>query len=494
MRVGGEEFTLEDPDLVPARSNVRGLLTEVQSAFQRRGLVLTREGMHAIRQWCASKDLEPRAFENPEEVAAALADAGFFYSKEGTRKTTGPTTLGDRPGFQGEANKLEYGAQHGGSARRHVISSSTLGAAVEFSDGSLEEVNAFLVRHGASAVEGEGKLAMLTARRRAWELLHNHVGNLWIGPSPINTAIGFIRSTINQALNTIARSEDGVKVGTILQAITPPKGPMDHAAQAEWRNFVLVLNSHLVRVSDLKTGILNRAAATEFLLDASRNADLDVPHQHPGGDYLERLRSIHAQILGTMITGNNIFQENGTLDHFMALDAGTRAPDQSLSRSVFDGIEVGESRKRPAGGMDIESTGATAKKKLVLFAGVPDEIDGRQVRNVDSEGLNCLIRALLVAAGGDAYAFGDPGGLVGELRQHLVDQGFADQGTMLDLAGAAGAMLISLLVHRHVLGAERGLIVYRRSFVTGEIEPLTVLDGDNPIRIWLSSEHFRAVR
>lgn len=496
MMVEGVRYELDDADAVPARSNVRDLLTAVQTAFSRRGLALSVGGMRVLREWCASKGLAPYAFDSPDQVAAALVEAGYFFSKGRSGETTGPSTLGKRPGFSGDANRLEYGAEHGDTARRHVISSSTLGAAIESSEGTLQEINDFLRRHSRDVVEGTGKMAVLAARRQAWELVHNHVGNLWIGPSPINTAIGFIRSTINKALREVANSEDGVKVGTVIQMITPPQGPMDQAARTEWLNFALVLNARLVQLSDSR-GTLHREHAIRFLLDASRNADLDVPQQNPGAEYQFRLRAIYAQILGTMITGDNIFRAGGTLDQFMALNAVTKVSRTSSSDSMVDVPDVGGSQPDSDEDMGVDekkSAGDTAAKRLTALNEVPSQIDGMQVRDVSGSGMNCLIRAILVALGFDDDANADTFQRVQTYRDHLVAVGFAEAGQMLDLAGGAGAMLISLLVHHHILGAERGLVLYQRNAVTGQVYPLTIINGNDPIRLWLSNEHFRAVR
>ena len=129
-----------------------------------------------------------------------------------------------------------------------------------------------------------------------------------------------------------------------------------------------------------------------------------------------------------------------------------------------------------------------------LMAAPPDQIDGvGNLVNVSGDGMDCLIRSLLVASGRGAYANGDPDNLVELLRNHLIAQRVAMHGSMLDLAGAAGAVLISEMVRRGIFNADRGLNLYRRNAVTGEIEPLPILGGNNALAIWLSGEHFRAI-
>ena len=99
--------------------------------------------------------------------------------------------------------------------------------------------------------------------------------------------------------------------------------------------------------------------------------------------------------------------------------------------------------------------------------------------------MNCLIRSLLVASGRGA-----DDSVVSALRTYLLSQGVADQADMLDLAGEAGAVLISYMQAQGLLAANRGLVVYTPDNWN---QPLAILGGANPIRLWLSDNHFRAI-
>jgi hypothetical protein len=523
MEVNGHR--IDYPERI-AGSNYAHLLTALDHAFTQLGFTLSKEGAATVAEWCRDPGLMPRAFHDTADVVAALMSLGLSYSRRQVAGSTGPSTLGDRPNFTGDANKLQYGQKHGGTARRHVISSSTLGAAVEASQTTLAEINAFLQRHKQPAIvakAGEEAAALLHARRSVWELVHNHVGNLWVGPSPINTAIGFIRATLNRLIHRLASSEQPLKIGEAAQLVIKPSGPMDRHAQAQWQNFAAILNSVLPSYADAKTGALDPMSTQELLLHFTRNADLDAP-QHLSGEasavYMPRLRAIYAETLGAIMTSNSIFTEGGTLDKFMALDAGTKVPadvDMDLGESAAaspakvakksdksdassSSKEASESAKDSKSG-DGQATTAKAATKadiLKLHAIVPAHVgpNNAPVHNVSGDGMNCLIRSLLVAASAnnDAYANGDPNNVVAETRHLLATYGFADGGEMLDLAGAAGAIVISRLVARGLIAEGRGITLYRRDANTGQIVSLPILGGGNPVLLWLSGNHFRAVR
>lgn len=503
MGVGGHKIVM--PERI-AGSAYNSFLTELLNTFHRLGFTLSKEGLATVRDWCADEELAPRAFNDLDDVAAALMSLGLSYTKSKGFSHSGPSHLGDRPDFSGEANQLEYGRAHGNTARRHVISSSTLGSAIESSVAEFEDIDAFLVRHGGEAVPvkmGEEKAAALIARRQAWELVHNHLGNLWVGPSPINTAIGFIRGPINLLIHRLNSSADEVKLGEASQAVVKFTGPMDKNAQAEWRIFARVVVSRLTQFADSR-GVLDRERALYDLIQFSRNADLDPPHEAPGPQYQERLRQVYAQIVGAIGTGHNIFTKGGTLDDFMALDAGTKVPDSSKG-VASTGKAAGSSTGVASTGKAADSAAAPASKKhkaadlLKMLDQVPDRVGPHneyQVRNVGGDAMNCLIRSLLVAdrPANDVFVDNDPGDVVLNARLQLIASGFAAGGEMLDLVDAAGAAAISYLVANHHIGQNRGLVLYRRDANSGDVVSMELLGGANPIRIWLSGNHFRAVR
>lgn len=109
------------------------------------------------------------------------------------------------------------------------------------------------------------------------------------------------------------------------------------------------------------------------------------------------------------------------------------------------------------------------------------------LHDVSGSGMDCLIRAVLYAALGNIDET-----TVGLIRAHLVGQHVAAEGTMLDLAGAAGAVMITFMVHNNILPANRGIVVYTPGLYGGVVSH-TVLAGGNPIRLWLADDHFQAI-
>jgi hypothetical protein len=150
-----------------------------------------------------------------------------------------------------------------------------------------------------------------------------------------------------------------------------------------------------------------------------------------------------------------------------------------------------EFQRRPAlSGYSAKMDAWADKAAEDQFAGViPASIAGGAVQNVLGDGMDCLIRALLLSALGHVDE-----AAVGILRDHLVQQGVAHHGQMLDLARTAGSILVTYMVAQGILGAAQGIVVYVPDGRGGVAPQITVLGGANPIRLWLSDEHFRAVR
>ncbi len=117
--------------------------------------------------------------------------------------------------------------------------------------------------------------------------------------------------------------------------------------------------------------------------------------------------------------------------------------------------------------------------------GAPVRIEGvGRVVDVPGTGMNCLIRAIYRALNvhiDDAQ--------VGVIRFELQRQGVAHEADALDLADSAGGVLISFLVQQGLINANRGIEVYTPHLQN----PHVVVNGVQPIRLWLSGEHFQAI-
>jgi hypothetical protein len=153
------------------------------------------------------------------------------------------------------------------------------------------------------------------------------------------------------------------------------------------------------------------------------------------------------------------------------------------SEDSSDGSDVSFKRRK----RDAESHAGIASEPERLDPGgseAPALSPGPEWRrvNVSGAGLNCLIRSFLVAAGNPAYARGDPGDLIVQLRAHIDELPGGMPGDMLDLAEVAGAFLIGQIAPL------RGVVVYR----PGQ-PPETVIDNPNPINLWLDRGHFQAI-
>lgn len=123
-----------------------------------------------------------------------------------------------------------------------------------------------------------------------------------------------------------------------------------------------------------------------------------------------------------------------------------------------------------------------SKEKKSSSSSSSQQLPGRLV-NVSGNGMDCLIRAILRATTGNIDE-----SLVTTIREHLVNQGVTQQGSMLDLAGTAGGILISYLAGLSILHPNRGIVVYLPG-----ANPITVVAGNNPINLWLSGNHFQAI-
>jgi hypothetical protein len=105
-----------------------------------------------------------------------------------------------------------------------------------------------------------------------------------------------------------------------------------------------------------------------------------------------------------------------------------------------------------------------------------------RLHNVSGEGMNCLIRAVLYGAVGNIDET-----TVGLIRGHLMAQNVANDDNMLNLAGVAGAIMITYMVSQNILDGTRGIVVHTP---TGRHD---ILGGVNPIRLWLNGAHFQVI-
>ena len=257
-----------------------------------------------------------------------------------TKKTSwnshGPTMLGKRPAWQGPASKIKAQA---GMDRRHVISSSSLGLAVEraiqpalnttLAAEYVEDIRGFLVDHGVANLSPTATVQ--DAGRQAWVLLANHAGNLWMGPSDPNRVRGFIRAPLLDHAESLKLEKDDLiplakALGPAAEAAGP--GMQRHAPKGKWAQIIQELTAVLMQnaVMTQQGAMVPRLGAAAALEHFAKSADLDLPHtqQHDyvsdGGDeeYLTEIIEIYLELEKATI---EIFYEGGPLDRFMELDA-----------------------------------------------------------------------------------------------------------------------------------------------------------------------------
>jgi len=117
----------------------------------------------------------------------------------------------------------------------------------------------------------------------------------------------------------------------------------------------------------------------------------------------------------------------------------------------------------------------------------PVAIDGiGRLVDVPGDGLNCLIAAILEA--------GDIPFDAEVIRQHLVSQHVAGYAHALDLAGIAGGVLLSFLAAQNPDLGQRGLVVHYWDVPGVLLGQRVVVDGPNPLHVWLSNGHFQAIK
>lgn len=458
IRVGADVYTWDT-----ARHFRRELmLTLAALDFPERG---TRPMWERVKAWLT--DPAEVRFTDFRAIVGKLYSDRLMEKRMIAGAATGPRALGDRPAFATGVTKLLELSEDESQARRHVISSSTLGRAIELAPANLATLNAWLERHDLPAQpDRHSALDARAARRRIWEYVHNHIGNLWVGPSMPNSAIGFIRGPILSAVSgarqyMVKHDSDNVPFATLTELL-PKESPWRNESFARTWNTVRNTLLEQLAASANRDGWVDGFQAVALMVEWIRNADLDLPSARLGANYYSRLVSIYGRMV---YPTEELFAEDGALDDFLRLSLTSGARDLS--------------KKKP-----------TSAKSLSFFSMVPHAVPDRlvgvgRIQDVSGDGMNCLIRALLVASGRRA-----DDSVVGILREYLRSQGVAVHADMLDLAADAGAVLLSYMQAQGLIAADRGLVVHTPA---NRDPPIAVLDGANPIHLWLSDDHFRAV-
>jgi hypothetical protein len=159
---------------------------------------------------------------------------------------------------------------------------------------------------------------------------------------------------------------------------------------------------------------------------------------------------------------------------------------QTTTAHAADPVRSGRSKKEKQTVTMLEFEGSKKLRRRVTRT-----LPGRGVViDVSGDGMNCLIRALLVATGHK-----DDEETVGILRDELVRAQVSQTGTMLNLASTAGAILVSYMEFAGFIKADKTLVVYTPGPDENIVEHKIYRGKDekDPLMLWLSDEHFQAI-
>ena len=327
----------------PKPRNEHFFQTDIENAIKDRGFNYTNKARKELHKLLS--DQEKHIYDDFHALVNKIEE---FCYRELTGPSMGPRTLGTRPTFYAAVTKAVGGKKEEGTAGRHIVSSSTLGRAIEKSNSTDQEIRGFLNKHHIYPSAG-GRTNLL--KRSAWIVAHNNIGNLFTGRADENTAIGFVRSEIQafinvllekrtQIANNVSSSQtDGANaqgaapdsaVGEIKRLIAKqsdeiqkPRGPMDEPAQKEWTNFTAILSQtvNIINKDNTVDTLLDHISETiELLTDFKDNADFDWPQENVTPKYNQDLMNIYRKMLEATEQETDIFEKNGLMDQFMALD------------------------------------------------------------------------------------------------------------------------------------------------------------------------------
>ncbi len=280
--VGEESYTMDD-----AREFRRTLMLKLKDAGYKETITKKMAGP-LDEALSGPANLPP--FGNWDDLISSLVEEGLLdkeLSSSGRRQ--GPRRLGERPRWGTETAKLIKQARgtRKGLAARHVLASSTLGLAVERAQANLDQLNAWLVARGQPREESDSK-----ARRAIWTAVHNFAGNIWMGETQANTAIGFIRGVlaqIKQHLPAPASSAAAVSMSTSTSTIGPDlidiegtrklieksmvTGGQDNIRNRTWNLLLTDLSLELAELGPTAP----RTEVVDLIDMYYRNADIDPP-------------------------------------------------------------------------------------------------------------------------------------------------------------------------------------------------------------------------
>jgi hypothetical protein len=275
----------------------------------------TKKMWTLVDTWLEAPGIAPKAFGSFDELIGALYNQGAMEKKIPAGASVGPKSLGDRPAWNNDNKTAERGD---GEALRHVISSSTMGAAIERCQAEPAVLRAWLLRHGLPLPKEKGPIWSAMAKRAIWAHVHNHAGNLWMGPSAPNSAVGFIRGHLLRAIhnmrNYMVKNDcETVPHDAMLEWLPESFWQQNKQFKSTWNTVIDSLKA-IMQPDDQDE--VNGTYFIEAALDCMRSCDLDLPPE-TGPEYFHKVNAVYAEIIGAC--GPELFGAEGALEQFLAL-------------------------------------------------------------------------------------------------------------------------------------------------------------------------------
>jgi hypothetical protein len=308
IRVGDETYSIQQNR---ARDFRRTLMITLQAnRFKELG---TRAMWDTVEGWLRGNPPPPRPFETWGHLVAELNDRRLLEARH-RRAHLGPTNLGPRPRLQAAVRAAVRPQQE--EDARHVLSSSSLGLAIQNAPATLARLNGWLGDHGGNAVDSSNPLADREARRRIWDIAANHTGNLFPGPAGSNEAAGLIRGPLKYVAERLNGRENEAVPLSDIRLPTQPQFTWPEF-DVHWRLIVEDLDAELKQLAGPHGNTVPGGMAKELIQEYIENADVDLPFQQLRPGYYEKLVPLIAAVRQPDAT---FFAANGALHYFMTLD------------------------------------------------------------------------------------------------------------------------------------------------------------------------------
>lgn len=223
------------------------------------------------------------------DLIAAKVDAyvRFRPRRLGTRPPWFPAINAARPPGAGLAIRHIVPSHLLGYAAEHLPRGEVTKEAVERLETRCEE--AYLAFQATVEIAVKLKREPVPAsewkrKRRVWELLYNHPGNLWVGDSYANTVIGQMQGVVQSVIRSLKETTKPSqpmtpsRPGELLREAMPPslsKVQPDSTAHNLREEIVSVLASYITNAINEDEPEIDDI--TEFFQDVAANLDLDIP-------------------------------------------------------------------------------------------------------------------------------------------------------------------------------------------------------------------------